>query len=384
MTVVETPPTSVAVRMVRPVVRSMPSYLPSKDGTVDLSRAIRLDMNESPYGPSPKTRAALATFTDTHRYPDFAQHDLIAALSDYAGVPEARIVAGAGLDDVFATLANLVIDAGDEVLISEPTFGMYRPLFTLHGAKVTDVPLDLDFQIDADAILAAVGDRTKLVVICSPNNPTGNALDPLAIERICREAPCLVAIDEAYAEFAGTTHVDLLDSYDNLAILRTMSKWAGLAGMRVGYGLMPTSLAPFLGAVVPAFHNVGLASSVAAIASLNDRTTFRASSCDIGRPRRVSRSTRRGTGRRAVPLQDQLRPDAAPRGRRFGGRPTHGGARCARPRLLSPRLRDTLRVSIGTPAENERFLTVLKTALREQPHECSTPGSPHPPGDHRA
>lgn len=366
MNAVDTPASGIAERMVRPVVRAMPGYLPSKDGTVDLSRALRLDMNESPYGPSPKTRAALAAFTDTHRYPDFAQHDLIAALSDYAGVPTAQIVAGAGLDDVFATLANLVIDAGDEVLISEPTFGMYRPLFTLHGAAVIDVPLDADFHLDADAILAAIGDRTKLVVICSPNNPTGNVLDPASIERICREAACLVAIDEAYAEFAGTSHVDLLARYDNVLVLRTMSKWAGLAGMRVGYGLMPTSLVPYLGAVTPAFHNVGLAASVAAVASLMDRDYLH------GIVRRIS------ADRDA--LIDQLRevPGVVP----FPSStnfvlmrlPVADGSAVVRRmaelgvlvRAFShPRLRDTLRVSVGTPEENERFLTVLESTLRE-------------------
>lgn len=364
MTTVELRTTSIAERMVRPVVRAMPSYRPSKDSSVDLTEAVRLDMNESPYGPSPKTRAALAAFTDTHRYPDFAQHDLIAALSDYAGVPADQIVAGAGLDDVFATLANMVIDDGDEVIISEPTFGMYRPLFTLHGATVTDVPLDADFQLDPEAILAAVADRTKLIVICSPNNPTGNALDPEAIERICRDAPCLVAIDEAYAEFAGRTHVDLIDRHDNVIVLRTMSKWAGLAGMRVGYGLFPTSLVPYLGAVVPAFHNVGLAASVAAVASLEDRDYLE------GVVRRIS------ADRDA--LIDQLRElsgvEPFPSETNFVlmRLPVADGPsvvkRMAELGVLvraftHPRLRDTLRVSIGTPEENERFLDALETAL---------------------
>ena len=366
MTTIESPPSSIAERIVRPVVRSMPSYLPSKDRSVDLSRAVRLDMNESPYGPSPKTRAALADFTATHRYPDFAQQDLIAALSDYAGVPAQQIIAGAGLDDVFATLANLVIESGDEVLISEPTFGMYRPLFTLHGATVADVPLDAAFQLDVDAILAAVGPRTKLVVICSPNNPTGNALEPVAIERICREAPCLVAIDEAYAEFAGRSHVDLLDRYDNVIVLRTMSKWAGLAGMRVGYGLFPTSLVPYLGAVVPAFHNVGLAASVAAVAALEDREYLHGIVGRISTDRDV--------------LIDQLRelPGVEPfpsetnfvlmrlpveDGPAVVGRMAEMGVLVRS--FSHPRLRDTLRVSIGTPEENERFLAVLETALRE-------------------
>lgn len=366
MTALQTRPTRVAERMVRPVVRAMPSYLPSKDSTVDLSRVVRLDMNESPYGPSPKTRAALAAFADTHRYPDFAQHRLRAALSDYAGVPAEQIVAGAGLDDVFATLANLVIDAGDEVIISEPTFGMYRPLFTLHGATVTDVPLDAYFQLDVEAILAAVGERTKLVVICSPNNPTGNVLHPDAIERICREADCLVAIDEAYAEFAGVTHVALLDRYDNVVLLRTMSKWAGLAGMRVGYGLFPPSLVPYLGAVVPAFHNVGLAASVAALASLEDRDYLEVLVQRISTDRdALIDRLRELPGVEPFPSQTNfvLMRLPVPDGPAVVKRIAELGVLVRS--LSHPRLTDALRVSIGTPEENERFLAALETALQE-------------------
>ena len=366
MTIIDTRPRTLAERMVRSAVRATPIYIPSKDASVDLPRVVRLDMNESPYGPSPKTRAALAAFTATHRYPDFAQHDLRAALSDYASVPQERIVAGAGLDDVFMTLAHLVVDPGDEVIISEPTFGMYRPLFTLVGATVTDVPLDAAFDLDVEAVLAAVGERTKIVVICSPNNPTGNPLDSARVEAICRDAPCLVAIDEAYAEFAGSDHLALYERYDNVTLLRTMSKWAGLAGMRVGYGVMPEQLVPYLGTVVPAFHNVGLAASVAAVASLQDQDYLR------------SIVTRISTDRDQ--LIDQLRelPGVEPfpsvtnfvlmrlpvaDGQAVVRRVAELGVLVRG--FAHPRLRDALRVSIGTPAENECFLAALETALTE-------------------
>src|SRR3954463_15412693 len=106
--------------MLRDAVRDLPSYVPSRPKQLP-ERLIRLDMNESPYGPSPKARAALASFDQTHRYPDFGQTRLREAISGYTGVPTEQIVCGAGLDDVLTTLVNLVIDPGDEIIISEPT-----------------------------------------------------------------------------------------------------------------------------------------------------------------------------------------------------------------------------------------------------------------------
>jgi histidinol-phosphate/aromatic aminotransferase/cobyric acid decarboxylase-like protein len=198
------------------------------------------------------------------------------AIGRYAGVPADRIVAGAGLDNVLETLMLLLIEHGDRVIVSEPTFMVYQLLVRGHGGQTVNVPLDRDFQLDAQGILDAVDDRTKLIVICNPNNPTGNLLAPEAIERIAANAPCLVSIDEAYAEFAGASYRDLMDEYPNLAVLRTLSKFAGLAGMRVGYGIFPESLMPYLMRVMPGFCNVSAAASATAIAALADEDYNRA------------------------------------------------------------------------------------------------------------
>ncbi len=255
--------------MLRGAIRAQATYLPSRPQQLP-ERLIRLDMNESPYGPSPKARAALAAFDQTHRYPDFGQSRLRQALSNYTGIPVEQIVAGAGLDDVLTTLCNLVLDPGDELIISEPTFGVYRMLASLHGGVTVNVPLTDEFQLDPEAVLAAITPRTRIVIICTPNNPTGNVLDSGSIEKICAGAPCIVVIDEAYAEFAGVSHIPLMARYPNVMIGRTMSKFAGLAGMRVGYGLFPVSLVPYLHTATPPFHNVGMASVEAVVASLDD------------------------------------------------------------------------------------------------------------------
>lgn len=352
----------------RDAIRALPSYVPSRPHALP-ERLIRLDMNESPYGPSPKARTALAAFEETHRYPDFAQSRLRAALSAYTGVPAEQIVAGAGLDDVLTTLCNLVLDPGDEIIISEPTFGVYRVLASLHAGIAVDAPLTADFQLDADRVLAAITPRTKFIIICTPNNPTGNVLDVAAIERVCAEASCLVVIDEAYAEFAGTSHIGLMATYPNVMIGRTMSKFAGLAGMRVGYGLFPESLVPHLPHATPPFHNVGMASVEAVIASLQDLDYLEGVVARIVADRNaLSDQLREIPGvtplesatnfllvRLPVENAEPIVQALAQKGvlvRHFG-RPELG-------------IRDCLRVTIGTTEENEIFLAALAETLAEQ------------------
>lgn len=349
--------------LVRSEVRELPSYVPAAGAAKLPDRLVRLDMNESPFGPSPRTRAALLDFQQTNRYPDFRQTALRTALSDYTGVPIDQIVCGAGLDDVFAALANLLIAPVDEVIISEPTFGVYRPLFSLHGANVVNAPLTADFQLQPGAILAAQTERTKLIVICTPNNPTGNSFPEESIRAVIAGAKCLVAVDEAYAEFAGTSFISLMQDYPNVMILRTMSKWAGLAGMRVGYGLVPEGLVDYMHRVVPPFHNVSLASSEAAIASIDDRAFLMERVADICRGRDAliaSLASMPGL----VPLPSEtnfilVKTDLA------DARPlvTEIGQRGVLIRGYGdPVLQSYLRVSVGLPAENQAFVRALTEA----------------------
>ena len=351
-------------RLVRPAIRAMPPYIPSLRRSPSGRHPIRLDMNESPYGPSPKAQAALAAFDEAHRYPDFEAVELREALARYAGAPADRIIVGAGLDDVLNILGLLLIEAGDEAIISEPTFGVYRSLVALAGGMPVDVPLKPGFALDAEGVLAAITPRTKLILICTPNNPTGNVLDPAAIEQIVAAASCLVAIDEAYAEFSGVSHLPLMERYENVAILRTLSKFAGLAGMRVGYGIFPDALVPHLWNVKPPF-NISGASAAAAIASLDDLPYLQGIVARIVADRdALAANLREIPGVEPLPSATNFLlvrlplADAGPvvaalreRGifvRHFG----HHG--------LGP----YLRVTVGTSEENELFLNELDTVLQ--------------------
>jgi histidinol-phosphate aminotransferase len=352
--------------LIRPAVSSRLSYVPATGAAKKPDKLIRLDMNESPYGPGPRTRATLADFVQTNRYPDFAQTALRNALSDYTGLAPSQIVCGAGLDDVFVAVAMALIEPGDEVIISEPTFGVYRPLFELHGAVVVGAPLAADFAFQPDSVIDAVSERTKLIIICCPNNPTGNLFPIEDIERVASSVKCLVAIDEAYVEFSGQSHIPLMASHPNIMILRTMSKWAGLAGMRVGYGLCPIDLAPAFLQVVPPFHNVALASSECAIASLEERDFLLDRVAQICADRDVLIAQINAIdGVTALPsvtnfilISSEL-ADARPLVDLIAARGVLVRA------YGDDVLRGYLRVSVGSPPENDAFVAALQSALEE-------------------
>ncbi len=353
-------------QVVRESLRRTHAYTPAVIPDETPSRLIKLDMNESPYGPSPKTRAVLAAFSETNRYPDFGQAELRAAIGTYVGRDPDSIICGAGLDDVLNTTMHAIIAPGDEVIISDPTFGVYRLLVSLYDGVIVNVPLDEEFRLRPQAILEAVTERTKLIIICTPNNPTGNTLDPDAIETIVRESGCLVAIDEAYAEFSRTSSIGLMDRYPNVAIFRTMSKFAGLAGMRVGYGVYQPDLAALLAPAIPAFHNVSLISRAAAIAALDDleylngvvdrivadRETLAANLAEIPGVEPLPSATNFILMRLPVDDAKPVVGELARRGifvRDFPG--------------ASSGLRRYLRVTVGASEDNEVFLNELETIL---------------------
>ena len=356
-------------KLVRTAIHHLPLYTREDAPAEKPARAIRLDWNESPYGPSPRALEALAAVATHNRYPEFDAWALREALGQYAGAPAEHIVAGAGLDNVLETIMLLLIEPGDRVIISQPTFMVYELLARGHGGEVVDVPLRPDFELDEQGILDAVDDRTKLILICNPNNPTGNLLDSASIERIVANAPCLVAIDEAYAEFAGITHRDLMESYPNLAILRTLSKFAGLAGMRVGYGIFPETLMPYLMRVMPGFCNVSAAASATAIASLADDDYNRSTVARIVADREALADQLR-----QIPGVEPLRSatnfllvrlpvdDADPVIRELA----HRGVYVRHFRNPAFGIADCLRVSVGTPEDNAIFADELQSVLRAQ------------------
>ena len=210
---------------------------------------VKLDANENPYGVLPVVTQALAGMPFAHIYPDPESRALRSALSAYHGLPADNILAGAGADELIDLILRLVIEPGDTIVNCPPTFGMYAFDADLNAAGVVQVPRRSDFSLDIAAIeQAVITHNPKLIFLASPNNPDGSLAPRPQVERLL-SLPVLVVLDEAYIEFAGpgSSLLTEVPARQNLVVLRTFSKWAGLAGLRIGFGAFPSAAhAPFV------------------------------------------------------------------------------------------------------------------------------------------
>ena len=265
---------------IRAHLESLPPYTPIEPFEVlserierDPSQIIKLDANENPYGPLPVVRQALGSLAFPHIYPDPESRLLRRSLESFTGVSSENLLAGAGADELIDLLMRVLLEPGDSILSCPPTFGMYSFDGELNAARVVEVQRHQDFSLDLDAICKAVDvHQPKLLFVATPNNPDGSLLDKKTIDQLL-DLPLLVVLDEAYIEFAGEdlgaglSRIQDVPGRENLVVLRTFSKWAGLAGLRVGYGAFPSWLMPILWKSKQPY-NVNVAGSIAAQVSL--------------------------------------------------------------------------------------------------------------------
>lgn len=262
---------------VRPDIAGMEPYVPIVPFDVlsarlgrDPRTIVKLDANENPYGPSPGARAALQSLRYPHIYPDPEANALRAALARHTGVPKELLLAGAGADELIDLVLRASLSPGDVVINCPPSFGMYPFSTAVNMGRLLTVARRPDFSLDVSAIKNAVASepRARVLFLCSPNNPDGGVIAADDLDRLLA-LPILVVLDEAYVEFSGDSRIDRVVATSNLVVLRTFSKWAGLAGLRVGYGAFPSWLMPHLWKIKQPY-NVNVAAAAAAEASLQD------------------------------------------------------------------------------------------------------------------
>ncbi len=348
-------------------IRRIPAY-PLAAG-YDLGQDMAmLASNESCFAPHPDAIAAAhAALSGMHRYPDPSYRPLRQALADRYGIPSQRIVLGNGSCDILLSAGEALLEPGAELVYAWPAFSVYPHLPAASGARAIEVPLDAQDRHDLDAMAAEITVATRLVLICNPNNPTSTSLGLEEIERFIERVPrhVCVILDEAYCEFAlalGDTYasVNLLRRHPNLMLLRTFSKAYGLAGLRVGYGLCGSEeLRAAIDQVRQPFY-LNMAAQAAAVQALQHQDEVE---------RRVAH-----TVAARVAVTDGLRalglwvadsdanfvwthlPDPAVEaevieGLRERGVLVRGGGALGRP--------GALRVTVGTDAENRRFLGAI-------------------------
>ncbi|MCK6211269.1 histidinol-phosphate transaminase [Georgenia sp. EYE_87] len=257
----------------RPDIASLPAYVPGERPSRG-RQVYKLSSNEVPFPLLPTVAAALADVgPDLNRYPDMYATQLVEALADHHGIKPERVTVGNGSVAVLAHVLTAVCEPGDEVVMPWRSFEAYPIAVQVAGARAVQVPVDAAGRHDLDAMAAAVTDRTRAVLLCSPNNPTGPALTQSEVRRFLETVPpgVLVVLDEAYLEFVRqddpTDGIALVDEHKNLVVLRTFSKAYGLAGLRVGYAVARRRLTAGFRATSTPFgvNAMGLAGAVAAL-----------------------------------------------------------------------------------------------------------------------
>lgn len=233
---------------------------------------IKLDANENPYGPPPEVRQALGSMSFPHIYPDPESRTLRAALAKMQNIPIEHLLVGCGADELIDLLMRCVLEPGDAVVDSPPTFTMYAFDADVNDARVITVPRLEGFRIDVEGIKRAVAThKPKIVFLTSPNNPDGSMLSEAELLSIL-ELPVLVVLDEAYIEFSTeASRIQWVTTHNNLVVLRTFSKSAALAGIRVGYGAFPLDMVQYIWRAKQPY-NVSVAAEVAACAALTNMT----------------------------------------------------------------------------------------------------------------
>ena len=357
-------PESKISRLVREHLKAIEGYAPieppevvAKELGIPEDQIIKLDANENLYGPSPKVKAALASFNGYQYYPDPEQREVRQAVARYAGVEPEQVVLGNGSDEMLDLCARLFLSPGDTLVNFPPSFGVYSFLGHLYDANIVHVERGEDFSLDVERAERELG-GAKLAFVASPNNPTGNSLSRMELERLLAPG-AVIAVDEAYSEFAGESFADMVTSQDNLIVLRTFSKWAGLAGMRAGYAIVPESLVDLIWRVkIP--YNLTVAAEQAILASLEDVPAL-LETVELIKAERG----RMHTGLAALPW---LRP--FPSSANFILCEVKGiAAKDVRAQLRqrgilvryfdSPGLRNCIRVSVGRPQDTDSVMTAL-------------------------
>ena len=236
---------------------------------IDPADVVRLNANENPYDPLPEISDALVGLP-IHEYPDQDLVRIRSALSDYTGRPLEQIIAGSGGDEIIELLTKLFVAPGESMIDCPPTFGMYEFCARISEAVLVPVERRDDWELDIEATTEAI-DRTgaKLLFIASPNNPTGNLL-PDQDARAILDTGVVLVVDETYYEFCGETTAGLLDEYQNLVVIRSFSKWAGIAGLRIGYAIASELIVDHL-MTIKQPYNLNIAAESAGLAALSNR-----------------------------------------------------------------------------------------------------------------
>jgi len=363
---------------INPNIAGITPYSPGKpieelERELGITGSIKLASNENPRGPSPRALAVLAgTASSLHRYPDGGGHALRHALAEHWKVTPEQVILGNGSDEIIGLLTKAFLQPGDEAVIADPSFVVYKIDVAAAHATPVLVPLK-EYRHDLAAMAKAISSKTRMVFICNPNNPTGTYVTAAEVSAFLRSVPpdVIVVFDEAYYEYVTATDypdtLAVLASSRNVVVLRTFSKIYGLAGLRIGYGVTTGEIVGHLNRIRPPF-NTNSPAQKAALAALEDEKHVQESRRGNIEGRHFLMERLRALGFTVVPSEANfLYFDARKDGKplfdallRHGVIVRHLGGTC-------------LRVTIGLPHENQRFIDALQSVLSQEPCKEKSP-----------
>ncbi|HEY3279313.1 MAG TPA: histidinol-phosphate transaminase [Gemmatimonadales bacterium] len=357
-------PADAALALIKPQVRLLTAYALSAPAA-----ARKLNQNESPFDAPDAVKRAVAermSALSWNRYPAFEPTDLLVRLAERHGWTADGVLVGNGSNELIHTILAVTVGDGTSVVTPVPTFPLYRLLAAVHGGRHVGVPFAPGFVFDVDALVAAAREaRAAVILVNSPNNPTGTPLPEGAADRLLAETDALVVVDEAYQDFGGPSAVPLLAAHPRLVVLRTFSKAMSLAGLRFGYALAHPAVAREIGkAKLP--YNVNVVTLAAAHAALDHRDVFER---QVGVVRRARDLLLRRLGAVAgittYPSAANfvlIRCDARPAGEVFRRLVEHHGI-LVRDVSAAPGLEGCLRITAGTDEDVDAVVGALQVIL---------------------
>ena len=337
--------------LVNPFVKKLKSYSSARDEFSSSDDAyIFLDANENPFA------------SDFNRYPDSHHHDLRQKIAELKGIDKGQLLLGNGSDEVIDLLIRTFCRSGQDGIISiTPTYGMYEVVADINQVKLTKVALTDDFQPDTDQILSSVNDHTKIIFLCSPNNPTGNSLEPARILELLEKFRGLVVLDEAYVDFSiQPSMVNLLDEHQNLVLMQTFSKAYGLAGLRLGMLIAHQPIIQYINKLKPPY-NLNRFTQDKALEILDDQKSVKEQIDIIYKEKLMLEAELPHINwiEKCYPSDANFIlvkvDDARKRYQQLIDKKI-----VVRDRSNLPKCDNCLRLSIGTPAENQHLLSTLK------------------------
>lgn len=359
-------------RLIRRGIEELIPYPPGKpieelERELGIHGTIKLASNENPLGPSPRAvEAVRGRLKSLHRYPDGSGYYLKSKLSEKFLLPMGRILLGNGSNEIIELIVRTFLESGEEVIQASPTFLVYEKIVKGAGGETISIPLS-DFRIDLKGMADAVTPRTKIIFVNNPNNPTGSILKKDQMQRFLKVIPkeVVVVLDEAYMEFVTDTDVAqgiaLLDEHPGMIVLRTFSKLYGLAGLRIGYGFTSEKLADYINRIRQPF-NANTLAQAAATAALDDAEFVKRTLKTVREGLSYLRGRLDQMGLQYLPTQTNFFLIKVP----LGGKATYE-------RLLhkgvivramdSYGLPDYIRINVGLPEENKRFINTLQRIL---------------------